>query len=449
MRISRRYGPDRGLRRGFTLIELLVVIAIIGIVSAIGLTVVSHGSTATAAAARSLQAALVGARDAAIATGRPHGIRLLLDPAFPISRLSDGSIDPSKPLCANRIIPIEVAPDYSEGLVVGWGANYESYRRGFPGKLPWSSSEVYPYPDRLLMIQECSVDLATSVMRPPTSWFWNIRVGDRIQIGGVGTWYTVVGPMTTPNPEMFVNCGKPGVDFTGVRSPLVLFLAESMQFVEGDYLFLVNGRDDDGNGFIDDGFDGIDNNHNGLVDETAEGEEEKAGPDLRKTYLGEYPYVIRRRPSPSPGGIPVTLPSGTVIDLSTWNTTRERSRLPINTYSGEVDILVNARGEVVPSTIYSTPASTPFGPPFLHFWIGDRSDVFDPDPTATPHLPTLGADSGPARSIKGTPYLVSMNARSGRIETTTLAPIKAGGMAAASSAYDPNLIFRPVEQGGR
>ena len=29
----------------------------------------------------------------------------------------------------------------------------------------------------------------------PTSWFWNIRVGDKIQINNAGPWYTVVGPM--------------------------------------------------------------------------------------------------------------------------------------------------------------------------------------------------------------------------------------------------------------
>ena len=48
----------------------------------------------------------------------------------------------------------------------------------------------------------------------PTSWFWNIRVGDKLQINNAGPWYTVVGPMTqtaaTGNSELFVNVGPPG-----------------------------------------------------------------------------------------------------------------------------------------------------------------------------------------------------------------------------------------------
>ena len=62
----------------------------------------------------------------------------------------------------------------------------------------------------------------------PTSWFWNIRVGDKVQLNGAGTWYTVIGPMVVPpggatvidcktglpvftaNGEMFVNTGLQG-----------------------------------------------------------------------------------------------------------------------------------------------------------------------------------------------------------------------------------------------
>ena len=58
------------------------------------------------------------------------------------------------------------------------------------------------------------------LLNPPTSWFWNIRVGDKIQINNAGPWYTVVGPMVvrprsdvngcSANTELFVNVGPPG-----------------------------------------------------------------------------------------------------------------------------------------------------------------------------------------------------------------------------------------------
>ena len=80
----------------------------------------------------------------------------------------------------------------------------------------------------------------------PTSWYWNIRIGDKLRFGDVGPLYTVVGPMTTYTSELFVNCGTPGVDFPGTKSPLIRFADGSL--VEVEFLFLVNGKDDDGNG---------------------------------------------------------------------------------------------------------------------------------------------------------------------------------------------------------
>ena len=57
------------------------------------------------------------ARDSALHNGTPSGIRLLPDPAFPLIYLANGQIDPTQPLAANRIIPIEAAPEYSEGML--------------------------------------------------------------------------------------------------------------------------------------------------------------------------------------------------------------------------------------------------------------------------------------------------------------------------------------------
>ena len=104
---------------GFTLIELLVVITIIVLVSAVALPVVlpAIAHRQVSEAARIVQASLAGARDSALHSGAPSGIRLLPDPAFPLVYLANGQLDPTQPLAANRIIPIESAPEYTEGQV--------------------------------------------------------------------------------------------------------------------------------------------------------------------------------------------------------------------------------------------------------------------------------------------------------------------------------------------
>lgn len=104
------------MRRAFTLIELLVVIAIVAIVTVLGTVLFGQlGHAQVSACARALQGALVGARDDALRSGQPSGIRLMPDPAFPVQYLPDGSIDPSQPMASNRIIPIQTAPPYGTG----------------------------------------------------------------------------------------------------------------------------------------------------------------------------------------------------------------------------------------------------------------------------------------------------------------------------------------------
>ena len=121
----RRRGPKpRSNRGGFTLIELLVVILIILLVSAVTLPVVipamSHRQVSEAA--RILRRPWPAPATRPLRTGAPSGIRLLPDPAFPLAYINTagptfGTIDPTQPLAANRIIPIEAAPEYSEGAV--------------------------------------------------------------------------------------------------------------------------------------------------------------------------------------------------------------------------------------------------------------------------------------------------------------------------------------------
>jgi prepilin-type N-terminal cleavage/methylation domain-containing protein len=244
---------------GFTLIELLVVITIIIIVSAIALpTIVSAwGHRQSSEAARILHAALVGARDEAIRTGAPSGIRLLPDPTL-IQRLPNGRIDPAAVLAANRIVPIAPAPNYSEGGVsVFPAATYPAAIRTVNG-----ASGV-----PCLVIEGTVVD-SQGLPKSPVSWYWNIRVGDKIQVGNAGPWYTVVGPTAIGpaqgNPELFVNIGPAGAPLPTLQQGLPC-----------EYLLVVNGRDDNGNGWVDEGFDGVDNDGVNGVDDAAEWEVER------------------------------------------------------------------------------------------------------------------------------------------------------------------------------
>ncbi len=262
------------MRRGFTLIEIMVVITIILIVGALTLPVVvsSGRHRQVSEAARILQGALVGARDQALHDGTPSGIRLLPDPAFPLKYLANGQLDLSQPLVASRIIPLSPAPEYDEGTLVKWDGALPATVAAlpYPGPgIPGNTSPTYGQTS-VLMVYE-SIIGSDGTLQNPTSWFWNIRIGDKIQINQAGPWYTVVGPMSvTPaqgNSELFVNVGP-----AGSKSPL-LDPGGSNTFPE--FLLLANGRDDSqpgnaGFGWIDEGWDGLDNDGVNGVDDIGE-----------------------------------------------------------------------------------------------------------------------------------------------------------------------------------
>lgn len=257
--------------RGFTLVEVLVVITIILVVSVLALGVY-RGSTGRQvdAAARLVQAELVGARDHAIRTGRPSGIRLVPDRETSTYR-ADGTPDPAGILAVNRVVPIAAAPDYRDGLI----SVYKDTSGG-SSQYPGALRTVNGYPGVPCLVLEQSVTDSAGAPNAPTNWFWNIRVGDKIQINNAGPWYTIVGPMVIPpagatiggtfygNAEMFVNNGPPGAALPVLTGA-----------VPCEYLLLVNGRDDDGNGWIDEGWDGVDNDGNGKIDDGPEWESER------------------------------------------------------------------------------------------------------------------------------------------------------------------------------
>jgi prepilin-type N-terminal cleavage/methylation domain-containing protein len=469
-------------RRAFTLVELLVVILIILLVSAVALPTVlpalSHRQVSEAA--RILQSALAGAKDAAIHDNAPSGIRLLPDPTLSGIDPATGLLNPALPLAANRIIPIETAPEYTEGLVSvnltppvppinlpypgGGGGNYPISNNAFPGA-------------NVLMIEESLA--GPSGPNSPTSWFWNIRVGDKLQINGAGPWYTVVGPMTIAptnpnslgqNPELFVNVGPPGT-----TSPLV------RGNFNPEFLFLVNGQDDNNNGWVDEGFDGVDNNGNGVVDEVlyngvSEWEPETWEGSVFTQGVSNLPYTIQRRPAPVSNARAVALPSNVVIDLTTWNEAyftallangkpyrSERSRIPIGAlspYTGYVDILVYPNGTVVPTTIYSSPSSVGLTGAFLHFWLAERSDVATPtQPTVdTSNPPLLPVPQGlaPLRfngaELKGEYRVVTLFSRTGQITTNENPPFDAVDFLATGATngnYNTSFPFLQAQQGVR
>ena len=114
-----------------------------------------------------------------------------------------------------------------------------------------------------------------------------------------GPWYTVVGPMTqtaaTGNSELFINVGPPGT-----RSPLARLYANGDQSIVyyPEFLLLVNGADDNANGWTDEGWDGVDNNGDGNIDELAEWESELWTGAALTQNITNLPYLIRRRPAP-------------------------------------------------------------------------------------------------------------------------------------------------------
>ncbi|WP_337173831.1 prepilin-type N-terminal cleavage/methylation domain-containing protein [Paludisphaera sp.] len=385
--------PRRRGRAGFTLVELLVVLVIVSIVAAVTLPVVipaiSHRQVSETA--RIIQGGLVAARDTALRSNSPHGIRFLPDPTYSGVNPATGLIDPYRTLASNRFIPIEQPPGYSEGSVcVPMSAQWQSGFANFPEIVPGviNSGPLYvSHRVRLLCQGKYRLDPASGVymMDNPTSWYWNVRVGDKIQINQTGPFFTIVGPMDVDNPEKFVNVNP--------SNPALQLLepGSTSTYFEPEILFVVNGLDDDNDGYIDNGRDGIDNDLNGIVDDLAEWSETEMWPPgflsamvndvtfgnvLGHPHYGGVPYQIVRQPVPSPGARETILPDSVVVDLTGWALPQpERSRLPVDPLSGAVDILLDPGGRVIPTTRYSSPTSVGMNRSFHHIWVAERSDL--------------------------------------------------------------------------
>lgn len=560
--------PSRPERRGFTLTELLVVIAIILIVSVATLPVVlpALNQRQVSESALLLQAELSRARDQAVRSNAPRGFRLLpsSDPRFAFfdySKLSNSADDDGDGLtdeldesyrptpAYDRMIPIEAGPVYREGTftykkpvsslvpagitdpatgvaVIGGSASDFRYRPTLnsPFTHPLgSNTAAFSYgmmgTDSVfrrtwqVIFETKQRQVGTAgpfVPTNPTSWFWNLRRGDKIRLGGDQRELTVVGPMLVPkgpnNPEGFINFG-PQSTVPGLPPPYQSLpnqpLQEFLVVLDGidnpephsilptlipdgyvDEAF--DGIDNDGDGIIDPGFNGLDDNGNGIYDEPAEvllsrtsagafiylGLEWEPEADLTNTQAptgstvpitdedlryAAYPGVVVSR-----GAREINLPGGAVIDMTTWNTTGERSRLPVNPQTGNVDILVAPSGQLL-QPFGGEFVPYPTSVPFIHFWITDVDGVVAPNdqtgnqvpyllpmPEGTPGYP-LRASMGTGalldttgRKLEGNQRLVSVNTRTGQIVTTTpVFDIRDWDADQTASNHNPAALERP------
>ena len=302
---ARPAGAVRRCGGGFTLIELLVVILIILLVSAVALPVVlpalSHRQVSEAA--RMLQGALVGARDSALHNGTPSGIRLLPDPAFPlVYRCDTGQIDPTQPLAANRIIPIEAAPEYSEGMLSLRDCRRTS-RSTFRTRRSTAGGST-----RLRTTPCTGNDVPATCSWSRKSWCVNgtgsLNKSDLVVLEHPGRRQAADQRLRAlvhgrradgrdAAARQFRAVRERGA--AGTQSPFRgSCKAGATSPVNPEFLFLVNGLDDNKNGWIDEGYDGVDNNlslevANGaphLTDELARmGRRGLAGDDARPILL--------------------------------------------------------------------------------------------------------------------------------------------------------------------
>lgn len=381
---------------------------------------------------------------------------------------------------------------------------------------------------QVLMVEESPYAngyVTTGEPRERTNWYWTVRVGDKIKIAGTGRTYTIIGPcVVSPwasgtnqgNVEMFVNVGAPGTVSPLLRTYYTPATpAPTTATDRPEFLFVVNNEDDDHDGYVDDGFDGFNQNphppagpvppgypprnpqptDNDLIDDPFEWETETWKGTLSAAITNDQPtvssanspslewatanagkgtqdlpYVIQRRPVPSEGSREIQLPAGMVIDATTWNSTRERSRIPIQPGSLYSDIMVNPSGLYIPTTQYSTPTSVDTLP-FIHFWVTDTTDVFprgavwgmtgalpnhnasDPgtgvdDPYVYYELPMTSDTPGyppvaTAPVLKGDRRLITMFAQSGLIVTNTVETIPAPSVVLPGEGFNISSVNNP------
>jgi prepilin-type N-terminal cleavage/methylation domain-containing protein len=403
-------------RRGFTLIELLVAITIILVVSAVALPTVlpalSHRQVSEGT--RILTSQLAGARDAAIRDNAISGIRLIADPTTPNS--------------CNRFLPITQPPAYGNGIVSCYpGQNYTAVTGT---ALPLVLEEV---PGQWVLPPPPATKYVF-VPNEPTNWYYNVRLGDRLQINGAGAFYSVCGPISVANSESFVNIGASGVTSTLTRT----FVSPDGQSITQpvEYLFLTNGQDDNGNGWADEGFDGVDNDGDNLTDETTctkfpthgEWEQEQWLGSLANNGTLNATYSIVRRPLPAFGAREVVLPTDVVVDMSRSTLPSSSTAVTVNgvttVQTVATDLLVKPDGSMTLSLPFSVPSSIPMNGSFYQLWIAEREDVghWQVDANGLLVQPLAWAQSTPTGQWR----LITANGKTGAVTSLDQPDVKLG-----------------------
>ncbi len=426
----------RPRRRGLTLTELLVVMAIILLVSAavIPTALVALGEREVSEAANIVQAAVTLTRDRAISDSQPHGLRLIPDPDL------TGPGDPDNPsdlnsfvVAATRIIALEPLPNYSTGRVTALNDvfTFTGVPDAFLPNTPIGNIQRIEVREQKVQTIVLNNGTPAEIPETPTSWYYNIRQGETLRFASSSVSYRIAGPMTAfidsngsvMNPERYTNLDNLA------NNPPSYFRSIPGRVNNFEFLILMDGVDNDQDGYIDEGFDGIDNNGDGIIDPGFDGLDNDGnglvddplemvlvdtnGPNnsggivySKDPFRSEYEeealrgpvastYSITRRPYVAQGARVIELPAGAAIDLTTAvfnnlaNPNAERSRVPLDPVTGFVDLLIYPNGQVVPSTPYGFNQAMSETFPYFHLWIADRADIVAPlpDPSLYPRLP--------------------------------------------------------------
>jgi hypothetical protein len=142
-----------------------------------------------------------------------------------------------------------------------------------------------------------------------------------------------------------------------------------------------------------------------------------------------------------------------VVDATGALLTRERSRLPVNRYTGQVDILLNPDGTVLPTVVYASASSFGMTDAFYHFWLAERPDLANAAAVAAPPLlpvPQGGATAAPRPGpvLQGNYGLLTLFTRNGLIVVNEAMPFDDPAAAASTNRpFNVNLPFTASQVG--
>lgn len=265
----------------------------------------------------------------------------------------------------SHVSPLVRPEDYAEGLV-----NVRTTGVYTPDLVQWAIDNNLSIYNRLV-VEQAVFNGVPGPAHPegapnnPTSWYWNVRLGETIVLGGVR--YTICGPMLQDNPEKFVNVGPQQIDKTGKFrvswSPLKRTYGDGTHPYSTEFLLLVNGKDDDRDGLIDSGWNGIDDNLDGVVDDDYEWETEHWATSA-VSGLTNAPYHVVRSMVPTTRG-QHELPANIIVDLS-------KSSVMGKTFADHIDLIFDRTGRISTKSVYSID-NTPLGERFVKLQISDRN----------------------------------------------------------------------------